>query len=70
MASTEQTNLRLTKQGKRLIETIAGTHGITNSQVGDIAIRLLAKRLGLWKGADPTMMLGFDYLEEQGEDEE
>lgn len=64
-----QTNLRLSQRGKDLLETIADAHGITNSQVGEIAIRLLAKRLGMWKGADPTMMLGFEYLEELEEKE-
>ena len=55
-----QTNLRLTDEGRDLLDAIAGMYGLTITNVAEIAIRNLAKKVGLWKGADAAALLGTD----------
>ena len=53
-----QTNLRLSDEGRKLLDAIAGMYGLTITNVAEIAIRNLARQVGLWKGGDPSALLG------------
>lgn len=45
----KQTSVRLSDEGLRILEAIAGIYGISNTNVIEIALRKYAEGLGLWK---------------------
>lgn len=46
----KQTNVRLSTEGRNLIDNISNMYGISMTDVIEIAVRKYAQELGLWKG--------------------
>lgn len=48
-----QTNLRLSDEGRRLLDLISKMYGITLADVVEMAVRKYAQELGLWRPEVP-----------------
>lgn len=49
-SNKKQTNVRLSKEGRKLIDTISKMYGISMTDVIEIATREYARELGIWNG--------------------
>lgn len=49
-SSKKQTNIRLSTEGRKLLDSISDMYGISITDVIEIALRKYAQELGLWKG--------------------
>lgn len=49
----QQTNVRLSKDGRRLIERLAARLGISFTDVIELAVRELAETKGMWPDEGP-----------------